>query len=275
MPPAPVRRGARRTSPRTNKAESENPESLDVDTVEVKIEELSRTNESVNWLWYGPSGVGKTTLVGGCPRATFLSTERGTIAAKRTGSTAKLIKAYSWEACVAGKKLADEKLNPGEWLILDSATKMQVLMIRWILRMQKQKKASRDLDIPAIKDHQKWQNNFRRFIDDLIDAPYNTIFVCGDMRAEDEEMETVVLPAITGKGYEICDYVRAQMDIVTYYGITDKTPDGEPIRRALFQSVPPYIAPKDRYSVFGKYQDVADNEFTAMAEFVQMLEEAA
>lgn len=267
------RRGQRTTHRRSSKA-SDSPESLDVDEVEVRIEDLASSNESINWMFYGPSGHGKTSLAGHCPRATFLSTEKGVVAAKRTGSKARLIRAKDWESVVAGKKLADSQLKPGDWLILDSLTKMQVLMMRWILRMEKLKYPNRDLDIPQIQNHQKWQNYFKRFVDELIDAPYNCIFICTTMLTEDEDLETAVLPAITGKGTEVCDYIRAQMDIVMYYAITNRTPDGEPVRRALFQPYPPYVAAKDRYGVFGRFQDVQDGEYSAMAEFIAMLDEA-
>jgi hypothetical protein len=242
-----------------------------VPEVTVEIEDLADFNESINWAIYGPSGHGKTSLAGGAPNATFISTEKGVVAAKRTGSKAKLIRTPTWKHVVAAKKKCDAELGPEDWTIWDSGTKMQVLMLRWILQEINAGNPSRDLDIPAIQDHQKWQNYFKRFVDSIIDARYNSIWIFTEMYREDQDGETIVLPAITGKDYEICNYIRAQMDISCYYGITDKTPDGQPIRRALFQPYPPFVAPKDRYNVLGKYQDVADGEYGAMGEFIEMV----
>lgn len=253
--------------------ERENPQSIEVADVVVDIEELSNFDESINWMIYGPSGHGKTTLAGGAPNSTFISTEKGVVAAKRTGSTSKLMRAPTWQHVVAAKRKADATMGIGDWIILDSLTKMQVLMVRWILEEQHERNPNRDLDIPAIQDHQKWQNYFKRFVDSLIDAPYNTIFICTEMYREDQEGDTIVLPAIQGKDYEICNYVRAQMDIISYYQVKEKK-DGERVRRALFQPYGQFVAPKDRYSVFGMFEDVAEDEFTAMEDFVNMLEKA-
>lgn len=256
------------------KQNREAPKSIEAAEVTIEIEELATFRESINILVYGPSGHGKTALVGGTPNATFLSTEKGAVTAKITGSTAKLMRAPDWEHVIAGKRKADEKLGKDDWLILDSLTKMQVLMIRWILRMANEDNSSRDLDIPAIQDHQKWQNYFKRFVDSLIDAEYNTIFVCTDMIKTDQDGDDIVLPHIEGKDYSICNYVRGQTDVNIYYAVTDKTEDGSLTHRALFQPVPPYIAAKDRYSALGRYQDVADGDFKAMAHFIALIEEA-
>jgi AAA domain-containing protein len=268
MPPA--KRGTRQTR-RSRTADREAPQSLDEVEVTITEEDLDDFNESKNILIYGPSGHGKTVLAGGAPRATYISTEKGVVAAKRAGSKARLLRAPTWEHVIAAKKRCDETRGSDDWVILDSATKMQVLMIRWILRTQHAMNSARDLDIPAIQDHQKWQNYFKRFIDSLIEAPYNTIFITTEMRRDDEEGEPIVIPAITGKDYEICDYVRAQMDVVLYYQVTQNR-EGERVRRALAQPWPPYIAAKDRYNALGMFQDVSDGDYTAMADFIDMID---
>jgi len=201
-----------------------------------------------------------------------MSTEKGVVSAKAAGSEARLLRTPTWEHVVAAKKRADEELGPGDWLILDSLTKMQVLMIRWILRKINAASPHRDLDIPAIQDHQKWQNYFKRFVDDLIEAPYNVIFICTTMLREDEEGDDQVLPAITGKGQEVCDYVCAQMDVTLYYAITDKTSDGSPVRRALAQPFPPYTRCKDRYDVLGFYVDVPNGYDDAISDIINAIE---
>jgi hypothetical protein len=267
MPP---KRGVRQ-SRRTRTADREAPQSLEEAEVTITEEDLADFNESINILLHGPSGHGKTVLASGAPRAIFISTEKGAVAAKRAGSKARLLRAFDWEHVVAAKGHCDITCGPEDWVILDSLTKMQVLMIRWILRTQHAMNASRDLDIPAIQDHQKWQNYFKRFVDSLIEAPYNTIFITTEMRRDDEEGEPIVLPAITGKDYEICDYVRAQMDVVLYYQVTTNK-EGERVRRALAQPWAPYIAAKDRYDALGMFQDVTPGDYTAMADFIEMIQ---
>jgi hypothetical protein len=272
MPPA--RRGVPKRRAASAKNQRENPEALEAAAVTIEIEDLSDFNESVNILLHGPSGHGKTVLAGGAPNATFLSTEKGVVAAKRAGSKAKLMRAPDWEHVLAALDKAEETLGPEDWLIVDSATKMQVLYIRWILRMIHEQNAARDLDIPAIQDHQKWQNGFMRFCDRIVDAEYNSIFITTSMYKEDPEGEDLVIPAITGKDYAISSYISAQMDVVGYYAVAPQKSRTEPmIRRALFQPYPPYFA-KDRYAVLGRWQDVPDGDYTAMADFIGMIQDS-
>lgn len=272
MPP---KRGARKALPASRVKEREAPQSVEEPEVVVEITDMDDFNEAIKILIHGPSGHGKTVLAGGAPNATFITTEKGVIAAKRAGSKARVMRTPSWPHVVAAKARADREFGPDDWVILDSLTKMQVLMIRWILESIHEQNSARDLDIPAIQDHQKWQNYFKRFFDQLIDAPYNVIFITTEMYREDKDGDTIVLPAITGKDYEICNYIRAQTDVNLYYGITDKTADGTPVRRALAQPVPPFVACKDRYNALGRYQDVPDDDFTAMREFIEMIEDSA
>jgi hypothetical protein len=212
------------------------------------------------------------------PRCTILSTESGgTISAAVVGSPAKVIHTEIWEQVVAGKKKCDATLKKGDWVVLDSLTKMQVLMVRWILRKKHEDNESRDLDIPAVQDHQKWQNYFKRFVDGLIDAPYNVVFICGDMIKTDQNGDDIVLPHIEGKDYTICNYVRAQTSLNIYYAITDKaeSEDDMPVRRALFQPYMPLgiVFPKDRFHTFGLYRDVYDGEFGIFEEWASEIEE--
>src|SRR5262249_37439868 len=149
---------------------------------------------------------------------------------------------------------ADKELGPEDFMIMDTWNKAQILYIRWLLRMRNEDNAARDLDIPAIPDHQKWQNAFMRKTDHLVAARYNVIFIAHDMIKEDEAGEDIVMPSFQGKNYGVAKYVASQMNIVSYYAVSSTaSTDDETIRRALFQPYPPYIA-KERFGgVLGKY----------------------
>ncbi len=265
-----IRRGARKA--RVNSSFDEEPQSMEVEAVDVHIEDLAAFTKSKNIIIYGPSGHGKTVLAGGAPNATFLSTETGVVAAQRAGHSAGLIYAPTWEHVVAGISLADEKLGPEDWLVVDSATKMQQLLIRWILKVNNQKNAARDLDIPAVKDHQKWQNSFSRFIAHIIDAEYNSILVATSMMKVDEEGEDMVLPNIVGKDYTMAMNFCAEADMVLYYAVS-KTASTEKttVRRILAQPYPPYVA-KDRFDCLGKRYDIGEGEYDAMADIIDLID---
>jgi hypothetical protein len=239
--------------------------------ITVKVEDLQDFNESVNWGIFGNSGVGKTVFSAFAPNAYFLSTEKGVVAAKRVGSTAKLLRAPDWEHVEASLDWADENLTLDDWLIIDSSSKMQILLIRWWLRMQNLENAARDLDVPQIQDHQKWQNMYMRFIDRIVDGNYNTILTATAMHKEDPEGETIVLPAITGKDYTIANYWCAAMDIVSHLAVSPPSKgdkNAPTVRRLLNETYPPYFA-KDRYNVLPRYVIIEDGDYDIIDDLIK------
>lgn len=235
----------------------------------VAIRELADFNESINVLIYGDSGVGKTVLGGTAPDTLFLSTEQGTISAKRQGSSAKVWRIMTWEDLEeAYKWLRDNPDHGFKWVVLDSVTKMQEQLKRDVLDKRVEKRGDSDPDIPEIADHQKFQNKFKRFITAFIELPVNVLFTATTMRKEDEEGEDLVLPNIDGKGYAIANYACAEMDVVAYYGLSRNKKDKTVVRRLLTQSTPPYFA-KDRYDVLGK---IMDNP--TMPEIIKLIEDS-
>jgi AAA domain len=275
---------ARGTRRQTAKQEQENPKALTEDEVTIEVTDLGAHNPRRNLLVHGPWGGGKTVLAGGitayenCRSAVFLSTEtEGAISARQAGSTAGLWLAPTWEHAIAGVAKAEQELGEDDWLIVDSGTKMQMLYIRWILGKVHGYNKDRDLDIPAIKDHQKWQNGFMRWYDRIIDMRANTIFITTSMTVEDAEGETRVIPHILGKKGEISDYISAQASAVLYYSVARESKEeglqGPILRRALAQPYPPWLA-KDRFTALGRYWDVQQGDFTAMADMARAIDKS-
>jgi hypothetical protein len=275
MPPA--RRGAKRTrsgsqTPQRTRAR-QGASSAERPKIQIQPESLASFNESTNILLFGNSGVGKTVLAGGAPNAYFLTTEKGVVSAKRTGSKAKRLAGKDWDHVEASLDWADENLGTEDWLIVDSVSKMQTLNLRWILGVEHEERDA-DLDVPQIQHHQKWQNMYMRFIDRIIDAPYNSILIATAMHKEDPEGESLVLPAITGKDYTISAYCCAQADCVFYYGVAKKSGKDDPTtRRILTETYPPYFA-KDRYNVLPRWIDVEPDEFDTMQWIIDQINEA-
>jgi hypothetical protein len=137
---------------------------------------------------------------------------------------------------------------------------MQELVIRWWLGVQHEENETRDLDIPQLQDHQKWQRMFLRFINHLIDARYNTIFVATAMRKEDEEGDDLVLPNIVGKDYAIAQNFCADMDIVSCLRVKKRSDLDAPRDSILINDTfPPYFA-KDRFNVLPRWETIPDGE---------------
>lgn len=219
------------------------------------IIKLDEFDESINMLIYGDSGVGKTVFAGSAPKVLFLGTEKGTIAAKRQGSTAEVWPIENWEDV----REAYDFLKAGgwelyDWVIMDSVEEMQNLALRWILNAAVADNSNRDLDIPAIQDHQKWQNMFKRFVRMFCDLPVNVLFTATTLRSENEAGEEIILPNLQGKGYGIASWTCAQMHVVGYLRVIrrGKGEDKEMFRRIQTQTIPPYFG-KDRYNCLGKF----------------------
>jgi len=285
MPPAKAPASTRpkavqqRNRRQTAKQENEQPQILMEATVEISEVPLASHRPPIKILLYGPPGVGKTRLSGGAPNAVFLSTEiEGAVSAKVAGSRARLWPAPTWPHAVAGIKKAVLELGEDDWLIVDSGTNMQEMYMRWILATIHAKNPQRDLDIPAIKDHQKYQNGFKRWVDQLIDGPMNVIFICNSMNAEDAEGEPRVIPLLLGKKGEISDYISAQFGVALYYSVARESREADAIgpdivRRVLAQPYPPWFA-KDRYDALGSHRDVEYKDDTAMATMIDDLQKA-
>jgi hypothetical protein len=250
--------------------------------VEIVEEDLSESGATapINMLIHGPSGHGKTLLAGGAAdgtrSVTFLSTEtEGVASARAVGSQARLWRCPSWEHAVAGVRKAEQEFTIADWLVVDSGTKMQEMYMRWILQRENEINPQRDLDIPAIQNHQKYQNGFKRWTDRLIDGNFNVIFITTSMSVDDAEGEERVIPHLLGKKGEISDYVSAQFSCALYYSVARESREmkGAVLRRALCQPYPPWFA-KDRYGALGKFWDVEDGEYFAMSRMIQAIEKA-
>lgn len=191
----------------------------------------------VNILVYAKSGTGKTVFAGSDDRVLFLATEDdGTISALNQGSKAQKWKIKHWtdmaKAVAWLQENEDELTEQFDWVSVDSATDMQQLMLRYILEVAVEDNEERDPDIPAIQDHQKWQNMFKRFVRAINDLPINVCWTALVRAEEDEDGEDFLTPDIQGKGYQLSQTIASYM---TSYGYMEAIPtkrkkDGEIVK---------------------------------------------
>jgi hypothetical protein len=275
----PVKRGARKPASGASpaRARAKGGERASIQIVEESLQDF---NESKNVLLYGDSGIGKTAAAGGIAtkdrRAIFMSTEKGVVSAKRTGSVAGLYRAMDWDHVEASLDKADEVLGENDWLIADSISRMQHLALLWILREEHEGRGA-DIDTMQIQHYSKWWNMYKRFIDRMIDAKYNCLMVATAMHLEDVEGEPIIVPALIGSSkdpLQISNYVCAQSDCVFYLGMPKPKKGEAPFRRILTQSRPPFFA-KNRYSgTIPNYVDYDDGEYDIMDWVLDQLDAA-
>lgn len=231
-----------------------------------EIVEMNDLDETQNVLVYGPPGVGKTVFGGGADL--IIATEKGVVSAKRQGSKAKIWPAKTWQdvrkAYLWCEEMCDKEiLTTQHWVTLDSGTVMQEHALADILETAVANNEERDPDIPAIQDHQKWQNMFKRFVRLFNDLPCNVLYIATEMDGENEEGETIKVPSFQGKGVGISSWVCAQMSAVGYMKIAkvrDKAAEGDDdaspvykqVRRILWQPTGKVFA-KDRSDMCGKW----------------------
>jgi hypothetical protein len=200
---------------------------------------LEDEEDFVNLLVYGKSGVGKTVWAGSAEGVLFIAPEDdGTISAKRRGSKAKKWKVKSWDDLMEALEWLEDNEDHGfEVICIDSITHMQQILLRHILQIVVEEKPDRDLDIPAIQDHQKWQNMFKRFVLRFNALPVNVVWTALVRNETDEEGQDFLTPDIQGKGYQMSQTICSYM---TSYGclqakrVKNKTAkEGEPEYRIV------------------------------------------
>jgi hypothetical protein len=224
------------------------------------ITSLSNFTESINGLVYADPGAGKTVLGGTANNALILATEAGTISAKRSGSSARVVKVPTWnvfEEIVRRARRGDERFLKPDWWIIDTLTEAQNLLMRQILEDAHEENKSRGIDTPQIQDWGVYQNRFKRVVKAINDLPVNVLYLCHTMTDEDEEGNQVVLPAIQGKNgtNDPLTMSRWVCGTVHFYGYLKVKHNGEnEFRRLICKRSGPYFG-KDRYGVLLPYID--------------------
>lgn len=208
--------------------------------IKSKLLDLEAMPDTINLMVYGKSGSGKTVFAGSDEKVIFIATEGdGTLSAKRMGSKAKQWPIKDWNDLIEAKEYFEEQaIATGEinanWLVIDSATEMQQMAMRHILKEQKALKEYRDIDLPEIQDWQKYYNMFTRLVKEINALPCNVLWTALVSSLTDEEGNQYLIPAIQGKGGEVAQAFASYM---TSYGclqvktVVAKDNEGNPIMK--------------------------------------------
>ena len=229
--------------------------------VNSKIISLDTEDDFVNIAIYGPSGIGKTVLAGSDEGVLFVAPEDGgTLSAKRFGSKAQkwpvnsftdIIEAYDylWDLSESATKPL-----PYKWIVIDSATEMQEMTMRYILDEARKENPARDPDIPAIQDWQRYYEMFKRLVKGFNALPVNVLWTLLEQDATDEEGNLYKVPLLKGKGVQYAKQFSSWMTSFGYMQVVrvpsatqeaDK-PKSYDERRVITWRATPTVTAKDR-----------------------------
>jgi hypothetical protein len=182
-----------------------------------------------NWMVYGETGVGKTTLASHLPRNLFISFEvEGTESAAVAGSEAdeiivrtreEFIEVYDYFEYGTG-------CEDYEWVTMDSASEMEECFWRSQLKTMKDKKPNtRSLYKPALDDYPWVWNQVKRAIDDFNALPINVLYTAQvmplGMYDDDTEEEYDQLVPMIGsqKNGILARKVAGMVSLLAYYDV--------------------------------------------------------
>ena len=186
-----------------------------------KIESLQDSVIHINAMVYGDSGVGKTVFSGSDDRVLFVAPEdSGTLSAKRHGSKADKWPVQNWNDLLEAYEYLYEQIEtegklPYDWVVIDSLTEMQYMAMQHILKQVVEENSSRDPDVPAIQDWQRYYIIFEKMIRAFNDLDVNVLYTALARKVEDADGEEFYTPDIQGKEYMISQKVASLM---TSYG---------------------------------------------------------
>lgn len=211
------------------------------------IQKVANTPALFNFMVYGESGAGKTTLAGSADavpemrKVLILDIEGGTLSLRARYPEVDSVRIKSWQDM---QKVYDELYlgnHNYKTLVIDSLTEAQKMSMDEIMRRLVKEHEDRDADVPGIRE---WNINIeqtRKFVRLFRDLPVNTIFTA--LAKSDRNPRTGVTktkPYLSGK---VADEVAGFLDIVAY--LYTKEVDGEQKRMLLCGATQDNVA-KDR-----------------------------
>lgn len=226
-----------------------------VDDLPPDIEDLEDYTESINILCHADTGAGKTVLFSRLPNVLILAVEEGAVSAKRwerdhpRPASAGIIKVWRcthWDKLVEAYEYLRDNDHPFDWVIVDSVSAAQTRCLRAIMETVVKANKTRDPDIPAIQDHFKWQLMMKRMVTDFNELPVNVVWLARSMNKEDPDGETIVVPLIEGKDYQISAWVAGEVHLLCYL---KKVKKGKEMVRKLYTNEHPMYWCKDRYNI--------------------------
>lgn len=229
-----------------------------------EIVDLDDYTESINGMVYADPGVGKTIFGASDDHVLILAIEQGTVSAarnlKKQGSiVGKNVKVWdcvnNWDAFERAYEWCEAQVAadtmPFQWVVIDTITELQKLMLRDIIDTRIAKSGKGNPDITERQDYQENQLRLQRFVGLFNDLDVNVLYLAHSMQTENEEGDQYVMPMLHGKGNQIASWVSAQVHCFGYmHMVPAKTKSGaEVMSRRIEWTADAKWKAKDRFDV--------------------------
>lgn len=210
--------------------------------------ETGESEEFLNILIYGDSGIGKTVLSGSASAVPAMSPvlvldiEGGTRSLAHRYPDAKAVRIKNFDHL--NKVYNDlRKMNHGfKTVVIDSLTEARAFGMYEIMRRALQTDPDRDPDLPGIGEWGKSSEQTKKLIRAFRDLPMHTIFVCLAKTDKDKKGRSLTSPMLPGK---LGSEVAAFLDVVLYM-YKKEDPDDETVKRYLLSQYTDEFVAKDR-----------------------------
>jgi hypothetical protein len=190
-----------------------------------------------NWLIYGDTGVGKTTIASALPRSLFITFEaEGTESAAVAGSQAEEIVVRTREEYLEVQDYFEfgSGCDDYDWVVPDSVSEMEECFWRsQLLAMKLKKPSTRHLYKPALDDYPWVWNQTKAAIDTFNALPINVLYTAQVMPLEmydddTEEEYTQLMPMVgSAKNGILSRKVCGMVSLVGYYDIVRQQQDDD------------------------------------------------
>jgi hypothetical protein len=187
----------------------------------LEVKPVHERSRYINVLFYGDSGVGKTTLAGSADAVEemspvlFIDIEGGTESLQHSFPRVQTVRVRTWQDMQnVYSELYDGK-HPFKTIVLDSLTEIQKFNMYMIMGKTVEDHPERDIDVPSMREWGKNLEQIRRLVRGFRDLEMHTIFTALARNDKNEKTGvTTTKPSLSGK---MADEVAAFLDLVCYY----------------------------------------------------------